>query len=327
MAFVVLSASFGMNPVRLGVLLSVGLPMLQLLGAETASGKLPPIPPPHVVRPSAVSAGTPRSPVTVSAGISTNRLSLAPPAGIQPGKPGVLAFDATSKHVELNEDERKAAFVFAVTNVSSDEVTISYINTSCGCTAGKLPSTPWVLKSGEGGHIDVTVDATGKIGRVTKTATLVASTGSYPLTVSVSIPTPAPNAMNRSKNLQVASADRQAVFRNDCAACHVQPTYGKAGRELYDAACGICHEAEHRASMVPDLRTRLKHTDRNYWAKWISDGRVGSLMPAFSGRNGGILTDQQIASLVDYLEDDYKRSPPPSKTVIDPVPSSTSSKP
>lgn len=84
----------------------------QLLGAETASGKLPPIPPPHVVRPSAVSAGTPRSPVTVSAGISTNRLSLAPPAGIQPGKPGVLAFDATSKHVELNEDERKAAFVF-----------------------------------------------------------------------------------------------------------------------------------------------------------------------------------------------------------------------
>ncbi|MBN8247392.1 MAG: DUF1573 domain-containing protein [Verrucomicrobia bacterium] len=245
----------------------------------------------------------------------------------QPGKPGVLEFDATAKQVDLTEEERKAAFVFAVTNRSDADVTISFINTSCGCTAGRLPSSPWLLKPGEGGHIDVTMDTTGKMGRVTKTATVVSSAGSYTLTVSANIPTPAPTAMNRSRNLQLAAADRQAVFRGDCAACHVQPTHGKVGRELYEAACGICHEAEHRASMVPDLRNRLRNTDRNYWAKWISDGRVGSLMPAFAGRNGGILTDRQIVSLVDYLEDDYKKNPPPSKFIPEPAATSGASAP
>jgi len=276
--------------------------MTCLLVAAPGTGALPPLPPPVAAL---------SSPTTNAPGPRAQ--------SYQPGKPGVLEFDAMAKHVDLTEEERKAAFVFAVTNRSADEVTVSYINTSCGCTAGKLPASPWKLKPGEGGHIDVTMDTTGKMGRVTKTATVVSSAGSYTLTVSANIPTPAPTAMNRSRNLQVAAADRQAVFRGDCAACHVQPTHGKVGRELYEAACGICHEAEHRASMVPDLRTRLRNTDRNYWAKWISDGRVGSLMPAFAGRNGGILTDKQIVSLVDYLEDDYKKNPPPSKFVPEPV--------
>ncbi|MFO1460296.1 MAG: DUF1573 domain-containing protein [Verrucomicrobiota bacterium] len=249
-----------------------------------------------------------------AASIPTNRYSIAPSPNTTAGKPGVLEFDSTNKHVDLVEGEKKASFTFSVTNRSTDTVTISYINTSCGCTAGKLPTSPWVLKPGEGGFIDVTMDVTGKLGTVNKTATVVASTGSYPLSVSVTIPTPSPTTMDRTRNTQVALADRQAVFRNDCAACHAQPVYGKTGRELYEAACGICHEAEHRATMVPDLRTRLKNSDQNYWAKWISDGRVGSLMPAFAGRNGGPLSDAQIASLVQYLEEDYKKNPPPSKT-------------
>lgn len=292
------------------------------LGSAGAADRLSPIPPPPPPRAFTAEAAPPPIATAVAAtsrGPATNRLTLSAPQASHAGKPGVLAFDATTKHVDLEPEEKKASFVFAVTNVSADEVTISYINTSCGCTAGKLPSNPWVVKPGEGGHLDVTMDVTGKIGRVTKTATVVASSGSYPLTVSVSIPTPAPNAMNRTRNLQTAAADRQAVFRNDCASCHVHPTYGKTGRELYEAACGICHEAEHRASMVPDLRTRLKNTDRNYWAKWIAEGRTGSLMPAFSTRNGGIMNEQQIASLVDYLEDTYKPNPPPSRFIPHPT--------
>lgn len=257
----------------------------------------------------------------------TNRIARLPAGpGTQPtsqaGPAGIFIFDSTNKHVDLVEGERTAAFVFSVTNISPNEVTISYINTSCGCTAGKLPAYPWKLPPGEGGHIDVSMDLTGKFGVITKTATVVSSVGSYVLTVSATLPhattstAASKGAMgDRSRNVQVASADRQAIFRNDCASCHVQPTLGKSGRELYETACGICHEAEHRATMVPDLRTRLKNTDRNYWAKWISDGRAGSLMPAFSARQGGILSEQQITSLVDYLEDDYKKNPPASKTV------------
>lgn len=245
--------------------------------------------------------------------VVTNRAFSAPPTVGHPGNTNILRFDAMAKHVDLAEGERTAAFVFSVTNLSSDEVTISYINTSCGCTAGKLPAYPWKLGPGEGGFIDVSMDLTGKFGLVTKTATVVSSMGSYALQVSAKAPMAASaNTMgDRSRNLTIAAADRQAVFRNDCASCHVQPTLGKTGRELYTTACGICHEAEHRAQMVPDLRTRLKHTDRNYWMKWISEGRQGSLMPAFSAKQGGILSDVQIASLVDYLEDEYKKNPPP----------------
>lgn len=317
-----------MNAGRVASLLGWILPCSLVWSAAPGAKTLPPLPPPHEARPAGSAAPPPgviarasdattsvRSPALAAV---TNRPAAPAPANLQPGKPGVLEFDATNKHVDAQEDERKASFVFAVTNRSAETVTISYINTSCGCTAGKLPANPWILPPGEGGHIDVTMDLTGKVGKVTKTATVVASTGSYPLTVSVSIPVQAPTAMNRSRNLQVAGADRQAVFRNDCAACHTQPAMGKMGRDLYEAACGICHEAEHRASMVPDLRTRLKNTDRNYWAKWITDGRAGSLMPAFASRSGGILSDRQIASLVDYLEDDYKKNPPPSKFVATP---------
>lgn len=307
-----------------------------LFGASPGTGSLPPIPPPISPKASSAAPGnavlTTQTVSTAGAGgrptavSPTNRYSIAPGPGVAVGKPGVLEFDSTSKHVDLTEGEKKASFSFSVTNRSTDTVTISYINTSCGCTAGKLPTSPWVLKSGEGGFIDVTMDVTGKLGTVTKTATVVASTGSYPLSVSVTIPTPSPTTMDRTRNTQIALADRQAVFRNDCAACHAQPVYGKSGRELYDAACGICHEAEHRATMVPDLRTRLKNTDQNYWAKWISDGRVGSLMPAFAARNGGPLSDAQIASLVQYLEEDYKKNPPPSKLAASPgaSPSGTS---
>jgi mono/diheme cytochrome c family protein len=84
------------------------------------------------------------------------------------------------------------------------------------------------------------------------------------------------------------------------------------GKDLYQTACGICHEAEHRAQMVPDLRTKLKNSDKNYWTKWISEGRPGSLMPAFAAQHGGILGVGQIETIVEYLETDYKKNPPPS---------------
>lgn len=280
----------------------------------------PPAPPPQPLQPNprpvapvrpAGSAATVQAPTRLPAAGAPVRGPNTPP-----GKPGVLSFDSTNRHVDLAEGERTAAFVFAITNISPDEVTISFVNTSCGCTAGRLPSYPWKLQPGEGGHIDVSMDLTGKFGLVTKTATVVSSAGSYVLTVSAKAP-PAPvaGAMgDRTRNLSIASADRQAVFRNDCANCHVQPTLGKKGRELYETACGICHEAEHRAQMVPDLRTRLNHTDRNYWAKWIAEGRPGSLMPAFSAKLGGILSDVQVESLVDYLENEYKKDPPPAAT-------------
>jgi cytochrome c553 len=105
----------------------------------------------------------------------------------------------------------------------------------------------------------------------------------------------------RDKNQLLAKADRQAVFKGECASCHVEKAIGKVGKDLYAAACGICHEAEHRATMVTDLHSLKHETNAEYWKTWIDNGKEGSLMPAFAQRHGGPLSDQQIASLVEYL--------------------------
>ena len=73
------------------------------------------------------------------------------------------------------------------------------------------------------------------------------------------------------------------------------------GHELNVSGCGICHDAEHRAAFVPDLRA-LKHpTNAEHWKQWITASKPGSLMPAFSKAHDGPLNDEQIVSLVNYL--------------------------
>jgi hypothetical protein len=111
--------------------------------------------------------------------------------------------------------------------------------------------------------------------------------------------------MDRNRNIELAKADRQAVFKSECAECHVKPAIGKLGKDLYAGACAVCHDTEHRATMVPDLHV-FKHPEtREYWGQIIADGKLNSLMPAFAFKNGGILNEQQITSLVDYMMTGY----------------------
>jgi mono/diheme cytochrome c family protein len=81
------------------------------------------------------------------------------------------------------------------------------------------------------------------------------------------------------------------------------------GKVLYDKACGICHEAAHRATMVTDLRTKVPN-NAEYWKFSIVHGKPGTLMPAFSQAEGGPLSDAQIASLVEYLVKEYPTEKP-----------------
>src|SRR5207253_1461165 len=110
-----------------------------------------------------------------------------------------------------------------------------------------------------------------------------------------------PAMSDREKSQTIAKADRQAVFKNDCASCHVEKSKGLTGAALYKEACGICHESEHRATFVPDLHALNKTTDANYWREMISIGKLNTLMPAFAAEQGGPLSKEQINSLVAYL--------------------------
>jgi len=216
-------------------------------------------------------------------------------------QPLPLAADADVKEYTAKPGETNALFTFTLTNTSPADVTVNEVHTSCGCTVAKLPSQPWILTPGTNGQIHVTVDLRGKRGQVTKMVYVTGATGNKTLTVRVNIPEAPPGPMDRDKNREIATADRQAVFKNDCASCHAIPTAGKQGSALYTAACAICHESEHRASMVPDLRNLNHSTDRIYWKVWTSQGKANTLMPAFAKAEGGPLTDDQINSLAEYL--------------------------
>lgn len=221
---------------------------------------------------------------------------------------GLLAFDAEQKECTVKPGEQNCPFVFTVTNVSPAEITVSFIQTSCGCTTANI-KLPMKLAPGGTGEIPINMNVLGKSGTVIKTVTVHTDKGQKVLLVKSQIPPPATDpatmAMNRERNMQLAQADRQAVFKGECAKCHVEPVIGKMGRELFTAACGICHEAEHRASMVPDLHQLKVTPNEEYWKFYIVNGKPATLMPAFAQSQGGPLSDAQIASLVEYMVKDF----------------------
>jgi cytochrome c5 len=218
---------------------------------------------------------------------------------------GVLAWDEISKATDAAADQEQAHFTFSFTNISGGNVVVLNVHPSCGCTTAQLPTLPWTIASGTNGQIDLTVNIAGKIGTLFKTVNVSTDKGSKTLMLRINIlpPTvPMITEADRVRFMAASKVDRQAVFKNDCAQCHAIPANGKYGKALYDTACGICHEAEHRATMVPDLHAIKTPTGDAFWRTWIAHGKPGSLMPAFSHTEDGPLSDTQIASLAAYLD-------------------------
>lgn len=237
---------------------------------------------------------------------------LPPPTG-PPLAPSLLAWDGEAKEATVTFGAAQASFAFQVSNVSPGPITITSVQSSCGCTVAKLPSIPWTLSPGTQGTIDVVMNLAGKRGINIKNLTVNTDHGFKTLTVRTNIQEPPAGAMNpadRAKNLQIASANRQAVLYGECAACHSDPATNRMGADLYQAACTICHEAAHRADNVPDLKHLQKPTDANYWRTWITSSAQGKLMPAFATEHGGILTPAQIDSLVKYLAESIPSEQP-----------------
>ena len=215
--------------------------------------------------------------------------------------PRILAWDALAKEYHAKTNELSSTVTFYVTNVSAGEVVVRHLIPSCGCTAAQMPAQPWTLAPGASGPITVTTDLRGKRGTLEKTLQVASTAGMDTLGIKIILPDRPedPDAM-RSERQSAARADRQAVFKGDCAACHATPALGKTGQELDEVACVICHQPTHRASMVPDLETVSQGKSRAYWKSWIENGRPRSLMPAFAPSQGGPLTEAQMESLVDY---------------------------
>jgi mono/diheme cytochrome c family protein len=241
--------------------------------------------------------------------IFSSRAQIADPDGVSGtasvGSPAkFLSADADSKEIVAKPDELVARFTFYVTNISDSVIVITNLQRTCGCTEATMPSQPWRLEPGASGPIQASIDLRGKAGKISKTLTIQSPSGSKGLSLNVNIPSAAPASSSseiRALNQQIAAKNRQAVFNGDCAKCHVEPAVGKIGHELYQAGCAICHDAENRAAMVPDLKALGHSLSAEDWKTWITSSKPGSMMPAFGRENNGPLSEEQIASLVDYL--------------------------
>lgn len=208
---------------------------------------------------------------------------------------------------------KKISFVTnfsTATSITTNNVTkpvpvaILEVHPSCGCTTAQLPPLPWIIAPGTNGQFGLTVNLAGRSGMQVKTVNVKTDKGFTQLILKITIlppVVPTQSEADRARALEMAKADRQSVFRGDCAACHVKPGDSKYGKPLYDAVCAICHESKTRASMVTDLHNIKTPTNVDFWQTWIAHGKAGSLMPAFSTADGGPLSDMQIASLAGYL--------------------------
>jgi mono/diheme cytochrome c family protein len=217
-----------------------------------------------------------------------------------------LVWDSIMKDYEAKKGETTNTFTFWVTNTGPQEVIVNAVSPSCGCTVAKMPATPWKIGPGENGPVVATVNFAGKSGELTKTMTVVSTAGTQSLTMHIKVPHD-DDFQKRQQNMLIALQDRQAIFRNDCAECHVKKGEGKRGAELFAADCAICHEPPggHRSEVVTDLRKINHAMDPAAWRAMIADGKGGSLMPAFSKAKGGPLTDEEIESLVEYTMKTY----------------------
>jgi len=244
--------------------------------------------------------------------LGTNAVMATPPVYVpdlthanDPLPDGILAWDELTKSVDAPADEQSVHFVFNFTNISPDKVTILGAHGSCSCTVAELPPLPWIVQSGTNGQIGATVDLRGKSGTLFKTVTVSTDKGSKTLMLRINmLPPVIPQLTDeeRARDVAAAKIDRQAVFRADCAKCHLDNIQGKYGKPLYDSVCGICHDVPQRAAVVPDLHNLKTPTSDEFWRTWIAHGKPGSLMPAFASSDGGPLSDIQIASIAAYLD-------------------------
>lgn len=226
------------------------------------------------------------------------------------------------KSLTTKVGEIEAHFIFWVTNTSPAEVLLNNVSVSCGCTTLDSAPFPWKLPFGAVTNVKAKVDIKGRSETLTKTLTVISSAGQQSLVMRITIPKdPNITKKEREDNMAIAKADRQAVFRGDCANCHFTPALFKKGEDLFASTCAICHdpvtwaknsprdlthgvepEAHHRNEMVPDLATLKTNLTKEAWKTIIAGGgaRPGSLMPAFSKQNGGPLSSEQIDGLVEY---------------------------
>ncbi len=148
------------------------------------------------------------------------------------------------------------------------------------------------LGPGEEGVIKATVDTRNKRGRIVKTIQVRTNDPERPLVILKMF-------ANVKDPFHSTAHEPDAIFRTPCRSCHVDRGIGRTGAALFRADCMMCHR---RGRIGKDI-LQLKKLSFEELRRSIEEGIAGTIMPAFSARLGGPLTQAQIRSLIRYIKE------------------------
>jgi cytochrome c553 len=210
------------------------------------------------------------------------------PMAVAPAKPlPVLMFQPDTLDLGQVAEGKAAEGDLLLRNTGSVPLTITDIQTSCGCTTG-MPGQR-LLPPGGFTLVHVRVDTFAKQGKVDKTLWVSDDQGHTAM---------AHLLLRVRRNPHMALSGR-SLFDAPCASCHAAPARGKAtGPEIYAAVCVMCHGIGARGGYAPPLRGRH---DAQALAGLISNGAGNHYMPGFARARGGPLDAAQVRALSQWL--------------------------
>ncbi len=146
------------------------------------------------------------------------------------------------------------------------------------------------LKPDEKGQITVSVNTSGKFGKLSKSVKVYSNDPDNPVYILYV-------TMYVKDSIHIKEYSPVEIFSEGCRSCHVERGKGKKGIALFRADCIMCHRTGKSASSLTEMRKQSS----DYIIYAIKAGVDNSSMPGFDIKNGGPLSEDEIESLVSFI--------------------------
>lgn len=225
------------------------------------------------------------------------------PVIIYPYEGAMLKPEQVSHDLGIVPTDAKIAHTFNLYNTGGKYLRIYNVETSCGCTAATLKKKH--VAPGDYTKLSLILDTSTKLGPIKKTIDVFSNDPKHPV-YRLYLTGTAVRQMGKGHAF-IEPKDRLALFKGECASCHVAKGKGKSGEALFAADCAMCHgfDASGREKIAPGLISKDLRDEAVLatYKRVIAEGSPRTpQMPPFSKLNGGPLTDGEIDSLLAYLK-------------------------